>query len=47
MDQLKPVAVAIDKVMSGTMGIADACKIISDLQDESLLQPHNIAFSII
>ena len=39
-DQLKHVAVAIDKAQIDTTGLADACKILIDLQVESVLQPH-------
>ena len=42
-DQLKPVAVAIAKARSDTTGLAHACKIFMDLQDELLLQPHKDA----
>jgi len=34
VDQLKPIAVAIDKAQSDTTGISDASKIFMDLQDD-------------
>ena len=36
-DQLKPIALAIDKAQSDTTSFADACKIFMYLQDEPLI----------
>ena len=42
-DQLKPVAVAIDKAQRDSTGLADACRIFMDLLQDPLLEPHSTA----
>jgi len=44
---LKPIAVTTDKAQNDTTGIADACKIFMELQDELLLQPHKDVEAVI